>query len=41
MKEALDSLDLKTKLNGDILEITVPTFRIDISYKRRYCRRSC
>lgn len=33
MKEALDSLDLKTKLNGDDLNITIPTFRIDIDIK--------
>lgn len=33
MKEALDSLDLKTKLNGDDLNITIPTFRIDIAIK--------
>lgn len=33
MKEALDSLDLKTKLNGNDLNITIPTFRIDIAIK--------
>ena len=33
MKESLDSLDLKTKLNGDDLNITIPTFRIDIAIK--------
>ena len=33
MKEALDSLDLKTELNGDDLNITIPTFRIDIAIK--------
>ena len=33
MKEALDSLDLKTELNGDDLVITIPTFRIDIAIK--------
>lgn len=33
MQRCLDSLDLVTKINGDILEITVPTFRIDIAIK--------
>lgn len=33
MKEALDSLDLKAELNGDDLNITIPTFRIDIAIK--------
>ena len=33
MKECLDSLDLKTTINGDALEITVPTFRIDIAIR--------
>jgi len=33
MKESLDSLDLKTKLNGNDLNITIPTFRIDIAIK--------
>ncbi len=33
MKAALDSLDLNTEINGDNLEITVPTFRIDIAIK--------
>ena len=33
MKECLDSLDLMTVINGDSLEITVPTFRIDIAIK--------
>ncbi|MBE6049886.1 MAG: phenylalanine--tRNA ligase subunit beta [Clostridium sp.] len=33
MKTALDSLDLKTEINGDNLEITVPTFRIDIAIR--------
>ncbi|MDS0527491.1 phenylalanine--tRNA ligase subunit beta [Clostridium sp. SHJSY1] len=33
MKSALDSLDLKTEINGENLEITVPTFRVDIEIK--------
>ena len=33
MKNALDSLDLKTEINGDMLDIVVPTFRIDIAIK--------
>lgn len=33
MKSALDSLDLKTTINGDDLVITIPTFRIDIAIK--------
>ncbi|MGL5615548.1 MAG: phenylalanine--tRNA ligase subunit beta [Sarcina sp.] len=33
MKACLDSLDLKTKINGENLEIEVPTFRIDVAIK--------
>ncbi|MDV4150641.1 phenylalanine--tRNA ligase subunit beta [Clostridium sp. AL.422] len=33
MKKYLDSLDLKTEINGDNLNITIPTFRIDIAIK--------
>lgn len=33
MKRCLDSLDLKTNINGDNLVIDVPTFRIDINIK--------
>lgn len=33
MKRCLDSVDLNTKINGDNLDITIPTFRIDISIK--------
>ena len=33
MKKALDSLDLKTNVEGDDLVITIPTFRIDIAIK--------
>ncbi|MGL4761574.1 MAG: phenylalanine--tRNA ligase subunit beta [Sarcina sp.] len=33
MKSCLDSLDLKTTINGDALEIQVPTFRIDIAIR--------
>ena len=33
MKKALDTLDLKTEINGDNLVITIPTFRIDIAIK--------
>ncbi|MBD7910092.1 phenylalanine--tRNA ligase subunit beta [Clostridium cibarium] len=33
MKSALDSLDLNTEINGDNLEITVPTFRVDIGIR--------
>ncbi|MBB6716288.1 phenylalanine--tRNA ligase subunit beta [Clostridium gasigenes] len=33
MKKYLDSLDLKTEINGDLLEVIAPTFRIDISIK--------
>ncbi|MDU7885606.1 MAG: phenylalanine--tRNA ligase subunit beta [Clostridium perfringens] len=33
MKRCLDSLDLKTTINGDILEILVPTFRIDVDIR--------
>ena len=33
MKECLDSVDLKTVIDGDTLKITIPTFRIDIDIK--------
>ena len=33
MKKYLDLLELKTEINGDNLEITTPTFRIDIAIK--------
>lgn len=33
MKTYLDSLDLATEVNGNILKIKVPTFRIDIAIK--------
>ena len=33
MKKALDSLDMPTEINGDNLEITVPTFRVDIAIR--------
>ena len=33
MKRYLDSVDLETEINGDNLEITIPTFRIDIAIK--------
>lgn len=33
MKKALDSLDLKTEIKQDNLEITVPTFRVDIKIR--------
>ncbi len=33
MKEALDSLDLKAEIKGEMLDITIPTFRIDIAIK--------
>lgn len=33
MKKYLDSLELKTEINGDNLEIKIPTFRIDIGIK--------
>ncbi|MDD6795228.1 MAG: phenylalanine--tRNA ligase subunit beta [Clostridiaceae bacterium] len=33
MKTALDSIDLKTEIEGDNLQITVPTFRIDIAIR--------
>ena len=33
MKECLDSVDLKTVIDGDTLKITIPTFRIDIAIK--------
>lgn len=33
MKKYLDSLDLKTVVDGDNLVITIPTFRIDIAIK--------
>ncbi|GAB6170392.1 phenylalanine--tRNA ligase subunit beta [Clostridium carnis] len=33
MKKCLDSLDLNTIINGDILNIKIPTFRIDIAIK--------
>ena len=33
MKKYLDSLELYTTINGNILEITVPTFRTDINIK--------
>ena len=33
MKKYLDSLDMPTTINGDDLEITSPTFRVDIAIK--------
>lgn len=33
MKRCLDSVDLETEINGDNLDITIPTFRIDIAIK--------
>ncbi len=33
MKKCLDSLDLNTTINGENLDITVPTFRIDVAIK--------
>ena len=33
MKKSLDSLDIKTEINGDMLEITTPTFRIDLTIR--------
>lgn len=33
MKKYLDLLELKTEINGDNLDITIPTFRIDIGIK--------
>ena len=33
MKRCLDSLDLKTTINRDTLEILVPTFRIDVDIR--------
>lgn len=33
MKRCLDSVDLETEINGDTLDITIPTFRIDIAIK--------
>ncbi|MGL5084349.1 MAG: phenylalanine--tRNA ligase subunit beta, partial [Clostridium sp.] len=33
MKRCLDSLDLKTEIKGDNLEVVAPTFRIDIAIK--------
>lgn len=33
MKKYLDSLELRTEINGDNLDITIPTFRIDIAIK--------
>lgn len=33
MKRCLDSVDLNTEINGDNLDITIPTFRIDIAIK--------
>lgn len=33
MKKYLDSLELKTEINGDNLDIKIPTFRIDIAIK--------
>ncbi|MGL5823172.1 MAG: phenylalanine--tRNA ligase subunit beta [Sarcina sp.] len=34
MKKYLDSLDLQTEVNGNMLEIVVPTFRIDVAIKQ-------
>ena len=31
MKKVLDKIELETKINGDVLSITVPTFRCDIN----------
>lgn len=33
MKKYLDSLELKTEINGDNLDIKIPTFRVDIAIK--------
>ena len=33
MKKYLDSLELKTEINGDNLDIKIPTFRVDIEIK--------
>lgn len=33
MKEYLNRLELKTEINGDLLKITVPTFRCDINIR--------
>lgn len=33
MKRCLDSVDLKTEINGDDLQIIIPTFRVDIGIK--------
>ncbi|MBY0754885.1 phenylalanine--tRNA ligase subunit beta [Clostridium sardiniense] len=33
MKRCLNSVDLNTEINGDNLDITIPTFRIDIAIK--------
>ena len=33
MKKYLDALDMKTVVNGDNLEIVIPTFRVDISIR--------
>ena len=33
MKRCLDSVDLETEINGDNLDISIPTFRIDIAIK--------
>ena len=33
MKKYLDALDMKTTVNGDNLEIIIPTFRVDIAIK--------
>lgn len=33
MKKALDALELKTEIDGDNLNITVPTFRVDIAIR--------
>ena len=33
MKKYLDALDIKTEINGDNLEITTPTFRVDLSIR--------
>ncbi|MGL4739632.1 MAG: phenylalanine--tRNA ligase subunit beta, partial [Sarcina sp.] len=34
MKKYLDSLDLQTTVSGDVLDIIVPTFRIDVAIKQ-------
>ncbi|MGL4773359.1 MAG: phenylalanine--tRNA ligase subunit beta [Clostridium sp.] len=33
MKKCLDALDLKTEIKGDLLCITVPTFRVDVAIR--------